>query len=463
MKRRSFIQKSTVAGLGFVSMQSLLQSCSTFKRNYPYQSALHRGYGPLERDPNGIINLPKGFKYQIISRTGDRMSDGLLVPGMLDGMGTFSGKEGKVIVVRNHELVPGHMDIGAFGKDLSLLGKISSDQFYDFGRGKIPCLGGTTTFVYNPKTMQVEHEFLSLIGTVRNCAGGVTPWNTWLSCEEDVSTAGNQFNKNHGYNFEVPANEDGGLIDPIPLKAMGRFYHEAAAIHPTTGIVYQTEDRDDSLFYRFLPKQYGDLKKGGRLQALCLTEIKHFDTRNWQDTHMPLNTKYEVAWVDLEGVDSDIDDLRYRGYSLGAARFARGEGNYFSEGEVYFTCTSGGKKKLGQVFRYIPSPYEGQPREKDQPPTLELFVESNNERLLRNCDNLTATKLGDLIICEDRRDPRLLGITPDGQIYHLAQNIGYPSEFTGVSFSPDGNTMFVNIQSPGLTLAITGPWRERIM
>ena len=462
MKRRSFIQKSAVAGLGFVGLQSFLHSCSISKRNYPYQATLHPGYGPLKRDPKGILNLPRGFRYQIISRTGTKMSDGLLVPGMLDGMGTFPGRDGNIVVVRNHELSPGHIDIGAFGKDSSLLKKIPIDKFYDFGRGKTPCLGGTTTFVYNQKTMRIEREFLSLIGTIRNCSGGATPWNTWLSCEEDVSTVNERFEKYHGYNFEVPVSEDGGLADPIPLKAMGRFNHEAVAVHPTTGITYQTEDRDASLFYRFLPDQFGDLKKGGKLQALSLKEFKHFDTRNWQESSMAMDTKYEVEWHDLQGVDSLIDDLRFRGYSHGAARFARGEGNYFLNGEVYFTCTSGGKKKLGQVFRYTPSPFEGQPKEYDQPATLELFVESNNERLLRNCDNLTATEFGDLIICEDTPDPRLLGITPDGRVYHFAKNVGYRSEFTGVSFSPDGNTMFVNIQSPGLTLAITGPWRERL-
>jgi hypothetical protein len=408
------------------------------------------------------LNLPKGFNYQIISRTGNKMSDGFLVPGMLDGMGTFPGKNGRIVVVRNHELAPGHVNLSAFGKKLKSLHSIPKEKFYDFGKGQAPCLGGTTTFVYNPETRQIEREFLSLIGTVRNCAGGATPWNTWLSCEEDVSRRQDNFEKYHGYNFEVPVDENGGLTVPIPLKAMGRFVHEAVAVHPSHGIIYQTEDRDDSLFYRFLPKKFGDLKLGGKLQALSLKEWKQFDTRNWKSANMEINTKYAVEWLDLKGVDSHNDDLRFRGFSKGAARFARGEGNYFSKGHVYFTCTSGGKKKLGQVFKYTPSPLEGQKNENEQPPTLELFVETNNARLLRNCDNLTATGAGDLIICEDRPDARLLGITPDGQVYHFAKNIGYQSEFTGVTFSPDKNTMFINIQTPGLTLAITGPWKERL-
>ncbi|NNF36795.1 MAG: DUF839 domain-containing protein, partial [Saprospiraceae bacterium] len=417
---------------------------------------------PLQTDPKGILNLPGGFNYKVISKAGNKMNDGFLVPGMMDGMGTFSGSNNKVLVVRNHELAPGHIKIGAFDKDSALLNKISPEKFYDYGRGSAPCLGGCTTFVYDPETMRIEKEFLSLIGTVRNCAGGVTPWGTWLSCEEDVSMPNEGFEKKHGYNFEVPVSEDGGLVDPIPLKAMGRFNHEAVAVHPGLGITYQTEDRDDSLFYRFIPDQYGDLKKGGKLQALSLKEYKHFDTRNWEEANMAMGIKYIVEWQDLEGVDSLSDDLRLRGFSAGAALFARGEGNYFTNGEVHFTCTSGGKKKLGQVFRYTPSPLEGQPNENEQPATLELILEANNERLMRNCDNLTASMNGDLIICEDRPDARLLGVTPDGEVYHFAKNIGYRSEFTGVCFSPDGNTMFVNIQSPGLTLAITGPWEARL-
>jgi secreted PhoX family phosphatase len=381
---------------------------------------------------------------------------------MLDGMGAFPGRNGNIVVIRNHELVPGNIEVSAFGKNQSLLNKIPKEKFYDFGKNQTPCLGGTTTFVYNPKKMRIEREFLSLIGTNRNCAGGVTPWGTWISCEEDISKPNEHFEKHHGYNFEVSINENGGLTDPIPLKEMGRFVHEAIAVHPHSGITYQTEDRDDSLFYRFIPKEYGKLHKGGKLQALSLKEIKHLDTRNWNESRMKTNVRYEVEWLDIKGTDSLIDDLRFKGYAAGACLFARGEGNFFSNGEVYFTCTSGGRKKLGQVFRYTPSAFEGQEKESEYPGILDLYLESNNERLMRNCDNLTASENGDLIICEDRPDARLIGITSDGQIYHFARNVGYRSEFTGVTFSPDKKTLFVNIQSPGLTLAITGPWKERI-
>ena len=460
MKRRSFIQHSSIAGIGLAGFVSV-SSCSVFKRNYPYQSLMHPGYGPLQPDPDGIIDLPQGFTYKVISRSGDIMDDGFLVPGMLDGMGAFKSSNDNIIVIRNHELSPGHIEIGAFSEDSASINNIPREKYYDFGRGHAQCMGGTTTFIYNPKTMEVEEEYLSLIGTMRNCSGGVTPWNTWLSCEEDVSVPNEGFEKYHGYIFEIPATGTPGLIDPVPLKAMGRFNHEAVSVHPETGIIYQTEDRDESLFYRFVPNQYGDLSKGGKLQALCLKAHPQFETRNWESNKMKIGEKYEVEWVDLEDVDRMVDDLRYRGYAKGAAIFARGEGCYYSKGLTYFTCTSGGKKKLGQMFKYTPSSLEGNHNENDVPATLELFLEPNNERLMRNCDNFTASAHGDLIVCEDRIDSRLIGITMEGEIYEFAHIVGHRSELTGVTFSPDGNTMFVNIQSPGLTLAITGPWSLR--
>ena len=111
------------------------------------------------------------------------------------------------------------------------------------GSGELPCLGGTTTLVYDTRTQTLEKHFLSLIGTIRNCAGGLTPWNTWITCEETMQKAEGTYDADHGYNFEVPASADIGLADPIPLKAMGRFNHEAVAVDPKTGIVYETEDR----------------------------------------------------------------------------------------------------------------------------------------------------------------------------------------------------------------------------
>ncbi|MEQ8882249.1 MAG: DUF839 domain-containing protein, partial [Cyclobacteriaceae bacterium] len=316
--------------------------------------------------------------------------------------------------------------------------------------------------VFDEKTQTIEKEYLSLVGTVRNCAGGPTPWNSWISCEESTLKADGTLEKDHGYNFEVKATTQSGVQAPVPLKAMGRFNHEAVAVDPKTGIVYLTEDAGDGLIYRFIPEQYGDLTRG-KLQAMKLKDKSSFDSRNWQEESndvMPLNEKLDVEWMDLDNIQSPENDLRLRGYESGAIRFARGEGMWNGKGEFYFACTNGGQKKNGQIFRYIPSPEEGTPNESSNPAKLELFVESHDAQMLEHADNLTYSPWGDLIVCEDKREPKLVGVTPNGELYHFAENVGFKSEFAGACFSPSGETLFVNIQGPGLTLAIQGPWKK---
>jgi len=304
-----------------------------------------------------------------------------------------------------------------------------------------------------------------LAGSMRNCSGGLTPWGTWITCEETVTVADESFEQDHGYNFEVPATTKIGLVDPIPLKAMGRFNHEAIAVDPATGIVYQTEDRPDGLIYRYLPNIPNKLASGGRLQALAIKGYPSMDTRNWTETgqRIPAGNRYDVTWIDLQNVDSPEDDLRYHGFDAGAARFARGEGMVYGNGEIYFACTNGGRKKFGQVFRYRPGKYEGdRARESDTPGQLELFVESHDKEIMKSCDNLCIAPWGDVILCEDDGDhSAIVGITPEGRMYRIA-HIELNSEFAGSCFSPDGSTLFVNAQrQPGQTIAITGPWNHR--
>ncbi len=452
--RRHFLKSAVIVSAGFVSLKTFATQ-NTFHSN-PQKV----GYGALKKDPNGILDLPEGFSYKIISRQGDKMDDGFLIPGEADGMAAFLGPNGKTILIRNHEVDGEHID-GPFGAELELLSNMPSRKLYDYGRGKAPSLGGTTTVVFDTKRQEVKLTYMSLAGTIRNCAGGPTPWNSWISCEETTLRAGSQMEKDHGYAFEVPASAKIQLLDPVPLKAMGRFNREAVAVDPRTSIVYQTEDRHDGLIYRFLPKTPKKLHKGGKLQVLAIKDQFARDTRNWRgldSPRFPVGQALEVMWMDIDEVESPRDDLRKRGFKKGAARFARGEGMWFGNKEVYFACTNGGKKKAGQIFKYTPSPYEGTKREAEQPGSLELFTEPNNTDIVSNCDNLTVAPSGELFLCEDNHSPRIVGVTPKGQFFHFGHNVGYESEFAGGVFSPDGSTYFVNIQHVGLTIAIIGPW-----
>jgi len=397
------------------------------------------GYGPLQTDPDRVLDLPRGFSYRVISRLGDKMTDGGTVPDKADGMGAFALSDGTIALVRNHELSPG--DDG---------GDARGPAYDTIARSLIPLPGGTTTLVLDPRTLEVERQFRSLSGTIRNCAGGATPWGSWLSCEESVARADGRINKDHGYVFEVSAAAT-SPVDPVPLTAMGRFYHEAAAVDPATGIVYLTEDRQDGLLYRFVPAVKGRLAEGGRLQALAVNGVR--DSRNWFGVTFAPGSWQEARWVDLDDPEAPDDDLRKRGAAEGAMLFARGEGIHMGEGEIYFCCTSGGAARLGQIFRLVPG--------RDGPDRLQLFFESTNAKQLNYGDNLTVAPNGHLIVCEDQYTPvvdnHLRVITPQGQTYALGRLL-LQTELAGACFSPDGQVLFLNVYSPTMTLAITGPW-----
>jgi secreted PhoX family phosphatase len=458
----------SATALGFAGLKLLSGSSVSAQ-------AMVGGYGPLVPDPARLLDLPRGFTYRIVSREGEPMSDGLRTPAAFDGMACFPvrGARHRVALVRNHEMWPNLTEGGAFGADHSLAKAIPRGKIFDFTPAGIPKLGGTTTLVWDMRRQQIVRSHLSLAGTCGNCSGGPTPWGSWLTCEETIESASPLVSRAHGWVFEVPSRAR-GLVDPVPLAAMGRFVHEAAVVDPRTGIVYLTEDHPDSLFYRFLPDVRGRLARGGRLQALGLVEQRERDLRNWppdgsrfpgQGSVLAVGASVPVRWIDMDGVDSPNGDLKDRGFAKGALRFARGEGLSLGSGrsssELYFCCTMGGSKRLGQVWRYRPSPREGTTAEASHPGRLQLFVETGDAARLKNPDNVAVTPWGGLILCEDGPEGQpqhLRGVTPDGRLYTLAAN-SY-SEFAGACFSPDGGTMFVNAQSPGITFAVTGPWRR---
>ncbi len=392
------------------------------------------GYGPLK--PAGpVLELPEGFHYVRFGDEGSPMRGGAPTPPNHDGMAAFPAGPGTIRLVRNHEV----HDVG----------QAFADRAYDPLAG-----GGTTTLVFDSRAGRLVTSFPSLAGTFNNCAGGPTPWGTWLSCEEGTSGTRAGFKRLHGYVFEVPA-AAAGPVDPVPLKAMGRFVHEAVAVDPASGIVYLTEDRPTAGFYRFVPRTPGSLRLGGRLQMLAVDGRPGYDTRDNQPTGAAL----PATWVDI--ADPDPHDagwnplsVFHQGLRLGGATFGRLEGCCFDRGRVLLTATAGGDAGCGQVWEYQPQP-DGQGR-------LRLVFESPSPHFLHQPDNVTVSPRGGVLVCEDHDgSDRLMGLDPQGRVFEFARNRLGRGEFAGVTFGPSqGNWLFVNIQRPGTTLAITGPWQQ---
>lgn len=407
--------------------------------------------GSLRRDPAGILDLPEKFRYAVLTRLGEVMNDGRPMPPHPDGMAAFPGPADTTILIRNHELEPSAVDSGV---------RVPADQRYDRGRNA-HARGGTTTLVVS-RELKVLRSFASLGGTVRNCAGGPTPWGSWISCEETVATpeTDERLVRRHGYCFEVPS----AATDPVagrPLVAMGRFRHEAIAIDPRTGIVYETEDQPEGCLYRFVPSQPRVLAAGGTLEAMRL-----LDFPNGAKLARDLRTgvPYEVDWTPIASPDPGAREtpVRFGAMEHGAAAMRRGEGIWWSEPEqaAYIVGTNGGAAGTGQIFRYAP---RGGQRGGG---TLELVVESRgaaDPTALAWPDNITVAPRGDLVVCRDGPGRAYLWIVSlRGEITVLARNALNDTELAGACFSPDGAVLFVNIFGtewrPGMTLAITGPW-----
>ncbi len=455
----TIINRRAFLGVTPLAVGAAIQSIAAINKNRgagrSFATPGAGGYGGLRavkarNTGEEILTLPDGFEYNVIGRTGTKMSDGAPTPAAHDGMATFK-INGELRLVRNHEIN------GGIGRDDAAFGDAA--LAYDPKAG-----GGTTTLIIDPKTREIIKDFVSLNGTLNNCAGGPTPWGSWISCEETTlgqsvikDAEGRErggFLRSHGYCFEVSAGAD-RAVKATPLVAMGRFVHEAIAVDPPTGIVYLTEDRGSAGFYRFIPKRKGKLSEGGKLQMLAITGKRQLDLRTGQRAGEFL----DASWVDINNPDPPeaekaFDAVYRQGFDLGAATFARLEGCWYGGDSIYFTSTSGGDKRLGQVWQYTP---QGKDKGK-----LKLIYESSEEAVLDMPDNLCVSPSGGLIICEDGRNEQFVrGLTRQGQIFDIARNIlpGFENrEFAGATFSPDGQTLFVNIQTPGITLAIWGPW-----
>lgn len=446
--RRQFLQHAMMAGGASMALPLEAFAARVARVGAPLNGLGYGPIGPVRDDSTGLplLHLPEGFRYLSFGWTGDLLDDGARTPGLHDGMAAFAADGGRVRLIRNHEVTTGPM--------------FETTRLYDAAAG-----GGTTTLEFDPAAGKWLSARVSLAGTVRNCAGGPTPWGTWLSCEETVLGPGDQaFTKPHGFIFEVPTT---GFSNCEPLTMMGRFVHEAIAVDPGTGHVYETEDANQAGLYRFSPAIRGELATGGKLQMLAINGRPKFDTRTGQRA----GESFPVSWVPIEDPTRAHDDAQAKdgrgvfaqGLAHGGAIFARLEGASWGGDRIFFTATSGGDAKMGQVWELDP-----------RKPMLRLVYESATADVLNMPDNLCVSPRGGLVLCEDgTANPCVHGLTTDGRIFRFARNnvvlngerSGIKGDFRGVefagsTFSPDGKWLFLNIQTPGITVAITGPWAD---
>lgn len=431
------------------------------------------GYGPLKAVPDLAdgqvrLHLPDGFAYRSFDPGGSEFTNGGKIPSYHDGMGAFAGPRGTVILVRNHEAV---WPLGAFG---------DPEKAYDPAGP-----GGTSTVVVTGQG-EVIHSAPSLTGTTTNCSGGRMPWGTWVSCEETVNgpdvandytgLPNSRFTQKHGYLFEVPTQ---GVATPRPIRAAGRFFHESAAFDPHTGAIYLTEDNfnDASGFYRYIPprdpRTTGRILDDGRLQMLAVRETEGKDLSVAQ----PANARYCVRWVDIDDPDPTFTGLpdnetaatavSRQGLAKGAAIFARLEGCVYDRGVVYFVSTQGGATAEGDTAPVGFGDGRGQVWAYDTVSAeLSLVFESPGSMTLDLPDNVTTSPRGTLVVCEDGDgDNFMRGLTRSGSLFDFARlepvEGDSGAEFAGSTFSPNGRTLFVNVQSKqGRSFAIWGPWQR---
>ena len=423
-----------------------------------------QGYGPLVRDPKGILSLPRGFSYRIVAQSGStRLTDGgEPTPSDPDGTASFVAAGGSTLV-NNHEVGGGE----------PFRVPIRPNLTYDPAGG-----GGTTNIDVDGAGARLR-EYVSVAGTHNNCAGGRTPWNTWLTCEETEARAGESgLTKDHGFVFEVsPVAAENPGASPVPLRFLGRFPHEAVAVDPGDRTIYLTEDANGphGLFYRWVPPR-GFAGGKGALKALAtgpggdtagVLQAMHCFRGNQPVDDLSRatrpGTRFRVEWVDVPDRLATTTSTRKQFPDDRVTRSRKLEGAWWGDGGAYFVASfaraSDGSpvEHDGQVWFYDP---------KQQTVTLQTIFGVNPDPAadtnFDGPDNITVSPYGGVILAEDGEGlQHLVGVTDQGKAYPIARNeTAEQAEFTGPNFSADNRILFANIQSPGYVLAITGPWRR---
>ncbi|MEU8764195.1 alkaline phosphatase PhoX [Streptomyces sp. NPDC048659] len=478
LNRREFAKKSAATGAGLAltgSVGALATAPEALAADDPQEFGGHGeghghdhghghghrlGYGELVADPAGVLALPKGFTYRVLTHSGvTRLESGEFTPSNHDGTATFAGRRGTTYLVNNHELKGPRS-----GWDHPV--PLTEGLVYD------PAAAGGCTVVEVHRDGTVA-EWVGIAGTSTNCAGGRTPWGTWLTCEETEDLAGkNGMTKDHGYVFEVDPQDHRANRNPKPVKALGRYAHEAVVIDPKRGHAYLTEDASgpNGLFFRWVPPK-GFEHGRGRLATLAddagvLQAFKCFDSAGRFVDDLSRATKigtvYGVDWVDVPDRDARKTPVRKQFGAGEVTRARKLEGMWWADGGTYIVSSyaraeSPGAAHDGQVWFYDP---------KRRTLTLQVLLGVNaapdEDGAFDGPDNITVSPYGGVVIAEDGEGVQhLFGATESGRTYPIARNDLNDSEFTGVCFSPDGDTLFANIQEPGIMLAITGPWRRQ--
>ncbi|MFC7842945.1 alkaline phosphatase PhoX [Streptomyces sp. NPDC057382] len=479
LTRRDFARNTAITGAGVALAGSVgaLATAPNALASYDSDSAEGAegaadarhgvGYGPLVPDPRGILALPAGFTYRVLTHSGKtKLESGEFTPSNHDGTAAFDGPRGTTLLVNNHELK------GPRAKWAHPV-PLTEGLVYD------PAAAGGCTVVEVRPDGRVA-EWVGIAGTSTNCAGGRTPWGTWLTCEENSDKAGvNGMTKDHGYVFEVDPSDRRANRDPKPLKFFGRYDHEAVVIDPKRGHAYLTEDASgpNGLFFRWTPPKgfaYGPgtfrtlADDAGVLQApKCFDSGGRFVDDLSRATR--IGTVYGVDWVDVPDRDARTTPVRKQFGDRDVTRARKLEGMWWGDGGAYIVSSYARDESPvrhdGQVWFYDP---------KRRTLTLKVLLGVNPDPsadgALDGPDNITVSPYGGLVIAEDGEGVQhLFGATDSGRTYPIARNelnLGTEeepeySEFAGVTFSPDGRTLFASIQTPGILLAITGPWKRQ--